>query len=332
MNNPQNTSVFAGRGRRIQICEVGPRDGLQMEKAFVPTQEKIRLINDLSAAGLPKIEVSAFVSPKAIPALADADEVLRGITRRAGTVYAALVPNVRGAERALAARVDEINLVLSASETHNLCNLRMTRAQSTQALLEVVQLARASACAVNVSISCSFGCPMEGEVAEHEVWHIVETFARAGVRGVSLCDTTGMASPAQVRSMTAQARERWPHLALTLHLHDTRGLALANVLAAMEAGATQFDAALGGLGGCPYAPGASGNACTQDLVHALHLMGYETGVDLQALLAASARLPALIGHATASALDAAGPAWTRHPTPASFADIHARALARDGAQ
>lgn len=323
-----HSNPFEGQGRHIQLCEVGPRDGLQMESAFVPTPEKIQLINDLSAAGLSEIEVTAFVSPRAIAALADADALMQGITRRAGTIYSALVPNVRGAERAIQARADALNLVMSASETHNLCNLRMTRAQSVASLLEVVRLAQSANTAVNVSISCSFGCPMEGIVPEQQVWELVERFAQAGVTGISLCDTTGMAHPAQVRSMTAQALSRWPALRWTLHLHDTRGLALANMLAAIDAGAVRFDAALGGLGGCPYAPGASGNACTQDVVHALHLMGYHTGVELDALLRISQRLPALIGHATASAVDAAGPVWKLHPAPESLAVIVEKAQQR----
>lgn len=322
------TSPWQGQGRAVQLQEVGPRDGLQMEQQFVPTEDKIALINALSAAGLAKIEVTAFVSPTAIPALRDGEIVMREIERHAGTIYSALVPNVRGAERAIESRTDELNLVMSASATHNLANLRMTREQSFASLSQVVAMAQTAAVAVNVSLSCVFGCPMEGDVAADEVWQWVERFAQLGVQGITLCDTTGMAYPSQVAQLTAQALERWPTLALSLHFHNTRGMGLANVLAAMDAGATRFDSALGGMGGCPYAPGASGNVCTEEVLHALQLMGFSTGVDLDQVLAAAQRLPALIGHGLSSQLVQAGPRLALHPPPADFDAIRERALAR----
>lgn len=324
----QGASVWKGGGRRVHMQEVGTRDGLQMESAFVPTDDKIALVNALSATGLAKIEVTSFTSPTAIPALKDAEIVMREIERRPGVVYTALVPNLRGAERAIEARTDELNLVMSVSETHNLANLRMTREQSFAALAQVIALAQSAQVAVNVSLSCVFGCPMEGDVAETEVFDYVQRFAQLGVGGVTLCDTTGMAHPAQVAGIVSAVRLRWSALQTTLHFHNTRGMGLANVLASIDAGADRFDASLGGLGGCPYAPGASGNVCSEEIVHALQCMGYDTGVDLSALVAAAGRLPALIGHDIPSQIAKAGPRWALHPVPADFEAIRARAMAR----
>ena len=324
------TDVWNGAGRRLFMQDVGLRDGLQAESVFVPTADKIALVDALSEAGLAKIEVTAFVSPKAIPALADASEVMHGINRRPGVVYTVLVPNVRGAERAIEARADELNLVMSASESHNLANLRMTRAQSFAGLAEVAAMAHRAAAAVNVSLSCAFGCPMEGDVPVQTVlgWcgHFVE---QLGARGVTLCDTTGMAYPTQVVTLVRAFRERWPGTELTLHFHNTRGMGLANVIAAMDAGADRFDASLGGLGGCPYAPGATGNVCTEEIVHALQCMGCDTGVDLERLIAAAKRLPPLIGHALPSQIVSAGRRLDLHPRPRDFESIRERALARD---
>ncbi|MCE1194212.1 MAG: hydroxymethylglutaryl-CoA lyase [Acidovorax sp.] len=321
-------AVWQGAGRRIHLQEVGLRDGLQMEAAFVPTADKIALCNALSATGVAKIEVTSFTSPTAIPALKDAEIVMREITRRPGTVYTALVPNLRGAERAIESRTDELNLVMSVSSTHNIANLRMTQAQSFDALAQVVARAQSAQVAVNVSLSCVFGCPMEGDVPQAQVFDWVQRFVDLGVRGITLCDTTGMAYPTQVHQLTAAARARWPGVAFTLHFHNTRGMGLANVLAAIDAGADRFDASLGGLGGCPYAPGASGNVCSEEIAHALALMGYATGVDLDGLLAAARQLPALIGHDIPSQIAKAGPRLALHPVPADFDAIRARALAR----
>ena len=322
------TTTWNGAGRRIYMQEVGTRDGLQMEQAFVPTEDKIALVNALSAAGLAKIEVTSFTSPTAIPALRDAEIVMREIERRPGVVYTALVPNMRGAERAIESKTDELNLVMSASETHNLANLRMTREQSFTSLAQVVGMAQAANVEVNVSLSCVFGCPMEGDVAEAEVFGLVQRFADLGVGGITLCDTTGMAYPSQVAHTTAAARARWPGMDFTLHFHNTRGMGLANVLAAIDAGADRFDASLGGLGGCPYAPGASGNVCSEEIVHALQLMGFDTGVDLPALIAAAERLPGLIGHDIPSQIVKAGQRLHLHPVPADFEAVRTRALAR----
>ena len=322
------TGLWHGAARRIHVQEVGTRDGLQMEAQFVPTEDKIALIDALSATGLAKIEVTSFTSPTAIPALRDAEIVMREIQRAPGVVYTALVPNVRGAERAIESRTDELNLVMSTSETHNLANLRMTREQSFAGLVQVVRAAQAARVPVNVSLSCVFGCPMEGDVPVDGVFGWAQRFVDLGVQGLTLCDTTGMAYPTQVAAITRAARERWPGMELTLHFHNTRGMGLANVLAGIDAGADRFDTSLGGLGGCPYAPGATGNVCTEEIVHALDLMGYDTGVDLPALIAASQRLPDLIGHDVPSQIVKAGQRLDLHPVPADFDTIRERALAR----
>lgn len=313
---------------RIFIQEVATRDGFQNEVRFVPTPDKIELIDALSHTGLAKIEVTSFTSPKAIPPLADAEAVMAGIERMAGVCYAALVPNVRGAERALACGVNEFNLVMSVSETHNLTNLRMTREQSLAGLAETVGLAERAGVSTNVSLSCVFGCPMEGSIDPEVSFGWASRFIDLGVQGITLCDTTGMAYPDLVSSITEQFISRWPGITLALHFHNTRGMALANVLAATQSGANRFDAALGGIGGCPYAPGATGNVCTEDTVHMMGLNGLDTGVNLEALLACAARLPELLGHDVPGQLLKAGPRWRLHPVPASFESIRARAASR----
>lgn len=326
---PGGSSPWAGGGRLVFIHEVGLRDGLQAEGAFVPTADKIALVNALSRLGLAKIEVTAFVSPHAVPSLRDAETVLREIERAPGVVYSALVPNVRGAERAIESGAEELNVVMSASESHNLSNLRMTRAQSFLALSDVNGLARQAGVPVSVSMSCAFGCPMEGAVPQHLVleWcqRIVDELAPSGI---TLCDTTGMAFPTQVADLVRAFHARWPETELTLHFHNTRGMGLANVLAGINAGARRIDGSLAGIGGCPYAPGATGNVCTEEVVHALNLMGYCTGVDLPLLLQAAQRLPALLGHEVPSQLLKAGPRLALHPVPADFEAIRQRAIAR----
>ncbi|WP_322060139.1 hydroxymethylglutaryl-CoA lyase [Paraburkholderia sp. J63] len=305
--------------QRLYIQEVSVRDGFQIESRFVPTDQKIDLINALSRMGLAKIEVTSFTSPKAIPALADAERVMQQIERVTGVQYAALVPNLRGAERALASYADELNLVMSASATHNLANLRMTPTQSLAQFADIVGIAAGRA-HVNVSLSTAFGCPFEGEVPDAVVLGLLERFAQIGVRRVTLCDTTGMANPAQVRRLCAEVTKAWPELTLTLHFHDTRSMGLANAVAALEAGVDRFDASLGGLGGCPFAPGASGNVCTEDLVHMFEAMGYDTGVDLDALIALSRRLPEIVGHEVPGQVAKAGPWTRRYPAPEGVAE------------
>lgn len=304
----------SAEGKRLYIQEVSVRDGFQIESKFVPTEQKIELINGLSHTGLAKIEVTSFTSPKAIPALADAEAVMRQIERVPGVEYTALVPNTRGAERALDCNVDELNVVMSASETHNLANLRMTPEQSLTQFALIVKLAEGRA-QVNASLSTAFGCPFEGEVADEFVLQRVSRFVDIGIRRVTLCDTTGMANPAQVERLCRAARLRWPELIFTAHFHDTRAMGLANALAALEAGIDRFDASLGGLGGCPFAPGASGNVCTEDLVHMFEAMGYRTGINLDALLALARNMPAIVEHEVPGQVMKAGPSTRRYPVP-----------------
>lgn len=301
--------------KRLYMQEVATRDGFQNEAKFVETDDKVAVVDQLSGCGYAKIEVTSFTSPKAIPALRDAEDVMRRIARRDGVIYTVLVPNVRGAERALSCQVDEVNLVMSVSESHNWTNLRMGREASFAQLSDVIALVKQTPVAINVSLSTAMGCPMEGDIAPGVVLDWMARFADLGVHGVTLCDTTGMAFPAQVRALSEAARARFPQLELTLHFHNTRGLALANTQAALAAGIDRFDSSLGGLGGCPYAPGATGNACTEELVHMLELEGYDTGVDLAAILAISGQLPALVGHDVPSQLLKAGRRLDLHPMP-----------------
>lgn len=292
--------------QRLYIQEVVTRDGFQAESSFIPSADKIALINRLSQAGYAKIEVTSFTSPKAIPMLADAEEVMSKIERVPGVVYTVLIPNLKGAERALRVGVDEFNLVMSVSETHNQSNLRMTRADSATALGDVIRLAHDAKVAVNVSLSTSFGCPMSGMTPLSELMHWIDHFANEGVRGISICDTTGMANPQHVKEVCEQAQSKYPAIEWTLHFHNTRGMGLANALAAVELGINRFDSSLGGLGGCPYAPGATGNVCTEELVHMFDLMGYKTNINLDLLLECSAQLRDLVGRALPSQLLLAG--------------------------
>ncbi|MGI3745489.1 MAG: hydroxymethylglutaryl-CoA lyase [Janthinobacterium lividum] len=301
--------------QRLIVQEVSPRDGLQIEPTWVDTADKIALIDQLSLAGFSRIEAGSFVSPKAIPALRDGDEVFRGIRRQPGVTYVALIPNLRGAQRAIEAGADELNLVMSASQTHNLANMRMGCEQSLAGFAEVVSLASGTGLSLNGSIATTFGCPFEGRIDEDRVLRIVDDYLALGMHGISLADTTGMANPRQVFSLVQRVLTRVPASALTLHFHNTRGLGLSNVLAAYEAGARRFDASLGGLGGCPFAPGASGNICTEDLVNLCDEMGIETGIDLEHLLVLSRGLPGLLGHEMPGQVAKAGRNRDLHPAP-----------------
>jgi len=300
--------------RRLIVQEVCLRDGLQIEPVFVPTAEKIRLGDAFSALGFERIEVSSFVSPKAVPALADAAEVFAGLQRASGTVYVALVPNLKGAERALAAGADELNLVMSAGQTHNLANMRMTAEESFAGFAQIAALPRGKT-VLNGTVATAFGCPFDGDQPVPKVLDLVRRYLDLGCTGITLADTTGMANPRQVAALVEQALKLVAADALTLHFHNTRGLGLANVIAAFDAGAQRFDAALGGLGGCPFAPGASGNICTEDLVAMCEEMGIATGLDLPALITLSRGLPALVGHDTAGQVAKAGRVRDLHPAP-----------------
>ncbi len=309
--------------KRIYFNEVATRDGFQIEAGFIPTDSKVALVDALSDCGYAKIEVTSFTSPKAIPMLRDAEEVMGRIRRVAGVEYTVLVPNLRGAERALESRADELNLVMSVSETHNLANLRMPREKSFAALEGVIRHV-AGRTPINVSLSCCFGCPMEGEVPQDEVLRWAARFAELGegrVRGLTICDTTGMAHPAQVSRMVEALQQRFGKLQLTLHFHNTRGMGLANVLAAVQGGIERFDGSLGGLGGCPYAPGASGNIASEDAIHMLDAMGYDTGMDISKLLAVARQLPGIVGHEVPGQVAKAGRITELHAPPAYVAEL-----------
>ena len=303
------------RRDRVYICEVVARDGFQNEAVFVETADKIALIDALSTTGVAKIEATAFVSPKAVPNMRDAAQVMAGIRRAPGVVYSALVPNLRGASAALQAGADELNLVFSASDSHNLANVRMTSAESLRAFEEIFALGRAQDKPVAVTIATSFGCPFEGPVDARRVLDFYRRCLTMGASAMALADTTGMGNPAQVERLVAGALALSPDIPLGLHFHNTRGMGLANALAAWQAGARRFDAALGGIGGCPFAPGATGNICTEDTVHMFEEMGVPTGVDLPALMALSRRLPGLLGHETPGQVAKAGRSGDLHEAP-----------------
>jgi hydroxymethylglutaryl-CoA lyase len=305
---------------RIHINDVAVRDGFQIEKAFVPTATKVEIINQLSRTGLHKIEVTSFVSPKAVPALADANEVLSGIDRVPGVVYVALVPNVRGVQNAAAtaAKPDELNAVVSASETHNRANINRTHPQSMEELPTMVKVAHAAGMKITMSLSTTFGCPFEGHVHEDVVLDFVGRFRSLGFDGISLADTTGMANPRQVRELVAKVLVKFPppdETYYTLHFHNTRGMGLANVVAGIDAGVRSFDGSISGLGGCPFAPGATGNICTEDMVNMLEDMGYDTRVDLAKLLAVARRIPAVVGHDVPGQVMKAGQTLELHDPP-----------------
>jgi hydroxymethylglutaryl-CoA lyase len=299
---------------RVRIREVGPRDGFQNEPETIPTGDKVRLIDMLAATGLPRLEVTSLVRPDVIPQLADADEVLTRIQRPSGVSYSVLIPNERGLERALRHRdrFDEINVFLSATESHNKRNKNRTIAESLDELGRTLARAREERLRCEGVISVVFGCPYEGEVAPDRVLGIAERLADAGCQEVSFGDTTGMANPRQVGEFFAAARGRLAGLELTAHFHNTRGQGLANVLAALEGGIDSFESAFGELGGSPLTPGATGNISTEDLVSMLHEMGIETGVELERLLEASRAAQELLGRPLGAHVLRAGPVdWHR---------------------
>ena len=296
----------------VDVRDVGPRDGLQNEAA-VSVDARVRLIDALSGTGLRSIEAVSFVSAQAIPPMAGAEDVMARIDRRPGVTYSALVPNVKGAERAVDARADEIELVVSASETHNRKNVRRSVAESLVAARDVVEVGHGAGIAVEAIVSTAFGCPYEGDVAPERVGQIAGHLLDAGADRLSFGDTTGMATPRRVDDLLdALEHAGIASARVGLHFHNTRGTALANAVAALERGVTRFDASIGGLGGCPYAPGASGNAVTEDLVHMLHDMNIDTGIDLEALLGCARLAQELVGRELPSALLHAGARTRRY--------------------
>jgi len=290
---------------RVRIVEVGPRDGLQNEAAQIATADKIAFVDRLSDAGHGTIEVSAFVSPKWVPQMADAADVFAGITRRPGTRYTALVPNLAGLTRAIDARVDEIAVFAAASESFSRRNINQSIAESLETYRAVSAAARAAGLPVRAYVSTAFGCPFEGAVAPDAVAAVSAALVEMGAYEVAVSDTIGIAHPAQVPTVLDAVSRRVPLERIALHFHDTRGTALANVLMALQHGVATFDASAGGLGGCPYAPGATGNLATEDLIYMLDGFGIDTGVSLERALAASRLIEPKLGHALASRYAAA---------------------------
>jgi hydroxymethylglutaryl-CoA lyase len=289
--------MLANLPKAVKIVDMTARDGFQMESGyFIPTEQKIEIVNAIARAGVPEIQVTAFVHPKAIPQLQDAEEVMRGIERLPGVKYRALVPNLRGAERAIDAGADELNMLLSVTDSHSLSNANRTTADALDNLEPVVKLAGQHGIPVTGGTATSLGCPFEGfPPIERLVW-VIDRFYSWGVRKISVADTVGMANPALVYDRLSRLRERFPDVEFSLHLHDTRRMAMPNIIAGLQAGVTEFDGTVGGLGGCPYAPGATGNIATEDMVHMFHEMGIETGVDLDALLDIARRLKEVVNH------------------------------------
>jgi hydroxymethylglutaryl-CoA lyase len=298
--------MSGGWPARVSIREVGPRDGLQNEEP-VPTSAKVALLDALSATGVRRIEAVSFVHPKAIPQMADADEVWAIARHDAGVRYSALVPNSRGAQRALDAGFREIEVVVSASDTHNRRNVNRSTDESLDDITGLISLLHEAGASAEVIVATSFGCPYEGDVPPSRVRSIVDRVVADGADRVAFGDTTGMATPRRVTEVVSPVRERHPELPLLLHFHNTRGTALANILTALELGITEYDASVGGLGGCPYAPGATGNVATEEVVHMLHDMGIETGIDLDALIEAARLAEEIVGRQLPSGLLRAGP-------------------------
>ena len=280
----------------VKVKEVGPRDGLQAESAILPTEDKLRLIDCLTEAGLREIETSSFVNPKAIPPLADAAEVFANLDRRPRVVYSAIVPNEKGAYLAVEARADEVQVFLAATESYNQSNVRMSVEDSLQQSARIAEIVLGAGIPFVAVLSTAFGCPYEGAVSAERVLDICGRLIEIGVGEITFGDTTGMAYPTQVCELSTSYQDRYPEVPLRLHFHNTRGMGLANVLAALEVGVNRFDASVGGLGGSPYAPGATGNISTEDLAHMLHEMGIKTGIDLEALIGCAQLLEELLDH------------------------------------
>lgn len=281
--------------KSVRIMEVGPRDGLQNESTFVDTKHKVELVEDLVACGVKRIEVTAFVSSKWIPPLADHMEVAAGIRRESGVSYAALVPNMKGYERARAHKMDEISFVLAASNSHNLKNIHASTDEAFARYAEVAIQAKKDAIPFRAYISCAFGCPYEGEIPLSEVIRLSKAFHDLGAYEIAVSDTIGVANPVQTVNLIQAIAREIPMENIALHLHDTRGMALANIFAALTLGVASFDCSVAGLGGCPYAPGAAGNVASEDLIGMLHAMHIETGINLNSLCDTSLKIEKLLG-------------------------------------
>jgi hydroxymethylglutaryl-CoA lyase len=300
----------------ISLREVGPRDGLQNESP-VPTAAKVRLVDALSRTGVGRIEAVSFVSPRAIPQMADADDVWSAIARSPDVVYSALVPNLRGGVRALDAGCLHIETVVSASETHNRANVNRSTSESLDEIAQLIALAHERGAVCHVTVATAWGCPYEGDVPVERVVDIARRAVADGADGLSFGDTTGMATPGRVTALVGSTRMALADVPLNLHFHNTRGTALANVLVALQMGVADFDASVGGLGGCPYAPGAAGNVASEELVHMVEDMGVATGVDLEALIEVAREAEHIVGRELPSGVLRAGPRTRLTPMPGS---------------
>ena len=282
--------------KEVKITEVGPRDGFQSEKTILKTEDKIDIINNLIEAGFPRIEVSSFVSPKAIPQLADAEIILNKVNRSSQTTLAALVPNARGALRAVEAKLDEIVVFLSASESHNKKNVNRSVKESLLGFKEIADIAGKNNIPIQGDIATAFGCPFEGNISSKKLADISKEYKLMGFKGVTLGDTTGMATPPVVIDAINAIRDNVPDFNITLHFHNTRGVGLANVMSGLNLGITDYESCFGGMGGCPFAPNATGNICSEDLIYLLHEMGIETGIDLDKIISIAKKVENLVGH------------------------------------
>jgi len=301
--------------KRVHILEVGPRDGFQAEKQWIPTEKKIEIINALSRTGLPEIQVTSFVHPKAIPQLADAEEVFGKIDREPGVGYRALVPNLKGLQRALVFKPSKVHFMASVTDSHSRANGNRTVDETLRDMEPMVPVAKAAGVGINGGMACTFGCPFEGRPPMEQLDRIVARYVEMGITDIGLSDTIGVANPRQVYDTCAHMLDKYPRVNWGLHLHNTRDMALANILAAMQAGITRFEGAIGGLGGCPYAPGASGNVATEDMVHMLHEMGIETGIDLDKLIEVAKMVQEVVPHRLDSAMVRAGRGHDLKPAP-----------------
>jgi len=285
---------------KVIICEVAPRDGFQAEHDWVPTETKVDIIRKLATTGIQSMEITSFVHPHAIPQLKDAEKVVSQTQDLTNIKFRALVPNVRGAQRAIDVGIKKLKLMLSATDSHSLSNANAKVEEAQNALEPIIDLATKNNVTVGGSISVAFGCPYEGIVSIETLLPIMERYTRMGIKEISLADTTGMANPNQVYNYLAVLKEQFPNMTFSMHLHDTRGMAFANSVAALQQGVVNFDSSIAGLGGCPYAPGATGNIASEDLVHGFKEMGIDTGIDLDRMIAVSKEVMQLLGKTTTS--------------------------------
>lgn len=297
----------------ITIREVGTRDGIQSLGAFIDTARKVELLEALSDTGLTRIEATSFVNPKAVPQMADAAEVMARVRRRPGVKYEALVPNMRGAQDALAAEMDAVLVVLMASEAFNRKNVRMSVADSLAQAAAIREVCASNGTPCIGAVGTAFGCPYEGEIPESRLFTLISELLELGFNEITLADTTGMANPLQIERVMSNVLSQWGDgTSFALHLHNTRGMGLANVVAGVQAGVRCFDASVAGIGGCPFAPQAAGNISTEDTVHMLHEMGYATGVDLERLISAAQLAERILGKELPGQVMKAGPRWRLH--------------------